>query len=64
MEIEKGVPIPGKRSKYPFAQMEVGDSFIESVAKQVGIHSCARCFGIKISTRKMGDGTIRVWRVK
>lgn len=71
-EIESGKPIPpDPRKKYPFDQMEVGDSFFvplgdneQRVKKTVS--NCARSFGKRVgqrfSIRSDGDG-IRIWRV-
>lgn len=78
--IEKNIPIPLKQtrgSKYPFADMEVGDSFfipelsLGSVSGNVSKN--ARALGIKMETRpvrekdpdtgKEVDG-VRVWRTQ
>ena len=73
-KIEKGVPLPAARKarRYPFPEMEPGDSFavtldaasqkkerdrIERAASTYG-----RRHGKKFATRLMGD-TVRVWRV-
>ena len=74
IEIEKGVPLP-KRSrgpgrprsgKYPFQQMEVGDSFLISNVASNSV-ACisgrwAKRTGFKFSQRKV-EGGYRVWRV-
>lgn len=69
IKIEKGIPIPaGSKGvhKYPFAQMEVGDSFftpcenlpsLRVYARQVGKEK-----GLKFSVRQE-EGGARVWRV-
>lgn len=80
--IERGVPIPARRRaprKYPFDQMQVGDSFAITPAgfgKPVFINelqhymsNTARSFaqrhGGKFTTRIVNDRTaVRVWRVK
>lgn len=78
--IEKNIPLPervwgahGRPSKYPFAQMEVGDSFaitaIEQPAEKLrnNIGNCAikwtqkNAPERKFSTRVTG-GTVRIWR--
>lgn len=74
-KIEKGIPIPpskggaGRPTLYPFAKMEVGDSFtIESARKQQG-RMCAiasdygKRHGMRFTVRTIGDGMLRVWRV-
>lgn len=68
-EVEKGIPAPetrGKEAKYPWKEMEVGDSFliteppkyIRNMASQAG-----RVNGLKFSVRTLPEG-VRVWRVK
>ena len=84
IKIEKNVPIPdkcpndgrGKKSKYPFEKMEVGDSFLHdepySHAAQTRLHNAARNFknyhrdkfDWKFTVRKVEGNKIRVWRVK
>lgn len=69
-KIEKGVPLPKKLSqnaRYPFAEMEVGDSFFIPNAKRLmtaGSISqyCTKKTGKKFSSRREGNG-IRVWRI-
>ena len=69
IKIEKGVPIPSARGRTGVSdairKMKVGDSIVVvdrmsagTIAKQV--------FGKAghITTRKLPDGTFRVWRIK
>jgi hypothetical protein len=61
--IDKNVPLP---ARFPFEQMEVGDSFAvpPSVHRTtVGIAALryGRKHGMKFITRKTLDGTIRCW---
>lgn len=73
IEIEKGVPIPkadvGRDAKYPFAQMEVGDSFVlkkdATTADRLNSSTKFRKkrYGEKYIQRSIGD-EIRVWRVE
>jgi hypothetical protein len=64
MKIEKNIPIPGR---YPFGQMEVGDSFAipPSINRQT-VSVAARRYSDKYNktfvTRKMPDNTVRCWR--
>ena len=79
--IEKGIALPaakggplGKgKNKYPWKEMEVGDSFYtpapegRTLAKyRPTISGCAslaaKRLGMKFATRRDGDG-LRVWRV-
>ena len=64
--IDKDRPIPARRYsfKYPFGEMEVGDSFLAENKKAVSAaHAWASAHpGVKFATRSEGDGT-RVWRL-
>lgn len=70
-EIEKGIPLDqsrgnGHRAKYPWRQMEVGDSFvmdshIQSASGKVG--AAQKATGFKFSCRKISDTQTRIWRV-
>ena len=71
-KIESGIPIPkggigGKKgeSKYPFKQMQIGDSFFILFKKKTFTSPCAyaRQTGTKFTVRKIDDG-FRVWRIK
>lgn len=72
IEIEKGIPIKNvdRRNayhKYPWMEMEIGDSFL---AKKLRIFSIAssrrnaeRKTGFKFACRTVDGGT-RIWRVR
>ena len=67
-EITKGLPTPrGRKSKYPFRDMEVGDSFFSPGSSVIGIHGCARRHRpMKFTCRSVvedGVAGIRVWRI-
>ena len=71
-EIEKGIPVPprvyrGRVSKYPFANMEVGESFLVEAtpAKAASLATAAgrRRPGWKFISRKVDETHARVWRV-
>lgn len=82
MNIDKNIPVPskvrGRKAKYKFADMEIGDSFFAEgqASVQVSILTCAkRHLPKKFVTQKAtvgegdkGDGIIkngfRCWRVK
>lgn len=82
IKIDKGIPIPKlsynngiyRKRKYPFRQMEVGDSFIISEEYSRDIMSrkgtAARAWsaksgmGYKFSLHKTSDNKIRIWRIK
>lgn len=69
IKIEKGVPIPEKKKpKYPFDEMETGDSFGVPVhmGYRVRIYlqrHKERTSGKEFITRTVGD-EVRVWRTK
>ena len=71
IKIDKNVPLP-KRSgarKYPWASMQVGDSFfisLLSMPTRNSLYACAKWAGIKISVNSVTeDGVrgVRVWRI-
>lgn len=72
IQIDKDIPLPSSRgrgnrhSKYPWRELEVGDSFLHECLEQrlVGAQaaSVARRLGHKYATRKTPEG-IRVWRI-
>ena len=68
IEITKGVPAPrGRKSKYPFRDMDVGDSFFAPGSSVIGIHGCARRHRpMRFTCRSVvenGIAGIRVWRI-
>lgn len=69
LAIVKGVPIPemlyGRPDKYPWKDMEPGDSFVlpnYTADLQRNVLRSAHYKGIKVTTRKEGTA-LRVWRV-
>lgn len=66
IKIEKGVPLrpsgSGAHCKYPFREMEVGDSFLAPLKARNNMTNLAKTKGVKVTTRREGD-QIRVWRV-
>jgi len=68
IQIESGVPIPSQRpnSKYPFKDLDVGQSFFAPGANPNPIRVLAsrlgRDWGRKFKTMKVSGG-MRVWRV-
>ena len=77
IEIEKGVPLSPKRGfegVYPFPRMDVGDSFLVTVAPDEvaykvrnriasAAHAWGRAHDAKFATRIIQAG-VRVWRVE
>lgn len=70
-QIEKNVPIPqanafGRNAKYPFRQMEVGDSFFASdtTVQKMSNNACGyKARGHGTFTCRAVDGGVRVWRI-
>ena len=72
-QIEKNIPLPttnSARSKYPFAAMELYDSFavpVETKAQVNSIRACASAFGKRTGRTfvvKFHGDEVRVWRSK
>ena len=73
IKIEKGVPVTGNSTTYPFDEMEIGDSFLVSPCDTKGrmkVYASSRYFLSKIKTPKFkfksrvdADG-YRFWKVK
>lgn len=66
-KIEKGVPIPSRTApKYPFMQMEVGDSVLITGERKGSVTGAAfyvgKTHGMKFTSRSVGGG-VRVWRI-
>lgn len=64
IQVEKKVPIPKEREKYPFAQMEIGDSFwtLRNVASTAHSWSKNNARGkVRFITRREKKG-FRIWR--
>lgn len=64
IKIEKGVPVPPGRDKYPWADMDVGDSFFVATDKvenfKRNVYAKNRN-GKMFTARAEGNG-VRVWR--
>jgi hypothetical protein len=69
MKIDKNIPIPTekRRSKYPWIEMEVGDSFLVARELKASIRSLVSVKNTagkeKFTYRTTQDG-IRVWRIE
>jgi hypothetical protein len=65
IRIDKGIPMP---RKFPFEEMEVGDSFVVPPdTHRTTVNIAAKRFGdkhnMKFATRTMPDRTLRCWRI-
>jgi len=67
-ELKDDVKMPGRRGgrkpKYPFADMEVGQSFEIPANGRTAASVYGARTNKKFATRKMEDGTFRCWRLK
>lgn len=67
-EIEKGIPAPASRSKFPFGDMAVGDSFFVPHGNASALSNAACSWSrytkkpYKFSARTV-DGGARIWRI-
>lgn len=75
IKVEKGFPIPvvdetirGRKYKYPWIDMEVGDSFLIEGATPAYVTSLIRnrerVDGRRYVRKAQGEFDVRVWRVK
>lgn len=77
VRIERNVPLPEKpapyttqRAVYPFAQMQIGDSFetgkasVSSAARKFRLRMAARGEVVVLVVRKQKSGKYRCWRVE
>ena len=72
-KIDKDIPIPSGYIKFPFGEMEVGDSFfvplgnreVSSIQASVMASAAGRFPERKFLTRSLKDEKgVRVWRIK
>lgn len=69
VKIEKRVPVPptGRTTGLTDAlkKMAVGDSFILPIGiAPYSSHAYARAAGVKVTVKKQGKNSYRVWRIK
>jgi hypothetical protein len=63
-EIEKNIPFPSRHGKYPFGDMEIGDSIFVPGMRVTDLSSSLayqKQFGKKFISRTVNGGT-RIWR--
>lgn len=70
INIDKNVPIPekvGRECKYPWRQMEIGDSFFIEGKRTNNmcslIAAAGKRIGRKFISRTIGNG-VRIWRIE
>lgn len=67
VKIEKGIPMPDTsehgNTKYPFHELEIGDSFLCNSRWSHQLCSDRSRNGKKFIARKQPDGRYRIWRI-
>jgi|SanBayMetagenome_1026888.scaffolds.fasta_scaffold106850_3 hypothetical protein len=66
VKVDKNIPIP---VKFPFAGMQVGDSFavppdVKRPAVTVAAMRFGRRHGMRFTVRQVADKTYRCWRIE
>ena len=67
-KIEKGKPLPPRNARYPFSEMEIGDSiYVPNQTTRGAVGQAARNYGhrngVKFATRTDDKG-VRIWRIE
>jgi len=66
LEVEKSIPLPEGKKRYPYASMDIGDSFFVDAGKLQVVcnanYRASKRLGMQFIARKEVDG-VRVWRV-
>lgn len=65
IKTDLSIPPPAVRSctKYPFTNLAIGECFDTDDSRVYSAASSwAKKHGVKLTTRKLPDGSIRVWR--
>lgn len=67
VSIDKNIPIPCRLPKWPFREMNVGDSIFVSFQEREAAVNAAHHIGVKtdtkFSSRRLPDGA-RIWRIE
>lgn len=66
IKIEKGIPMPQRFQRGSWLvikDMAIGDSFVVDAGKRASICGYGKRYNMKLSTRKIDDTKIRVWRL-
>jgi hypothetical protein len=68
IKIEKGIPLPRKFDLEGITDamktMAIGDSFVVPLGSRTNMKGYAIRLGIKITTRKINEKEVRVWRTQ
>ena len=67
VEVSRDVPVPEPRRRYPYVDMDIGDSFVMPAGSSMQVvcnanYRAGKRLGRKFIARKL-EGGIRVWRV-
>ena len=66
MLVEKSVPLPEGKKRYPYKEMDIGDSFFVGDGKLQVVcnanYRASKRLGMQFIARKEPEG-VRVWRV-
>lgn len=69
--ISSGIPAPsarGRKTKYPWYNMAMGDSFLAHRALRFNIAACMKAIsrrtGMKFVMQSVSDNAVRIWRVQ
>lgn len=66
LDVEKHIPLPAERKRYPYASMDIGDSFFVQAGKMQVVcnanYRASKKLGFKFIARCEPEG-VRVWRV-
>lgn len=67
IKVDSGVPLPSAKQKYPYAELQVGDSFVVSGRGLQVMCNANYRYGKKLgcvyTAKRLEDGSIRIWRV-
>ena len=66
-KIKSNIPIPEASLKFPFKDMEIGDSFEVPKKYRSNVGNAAYYYGIRHNKKfmiKTGKDTARIWRIK
>ena len=67
LNIEKGIAIPAERRttpKYPVQDMIIGDSFLVDIELRACASNAMKRANFGMTSRKISDEQVRVWRIK
>lgn len=68
VQINKNIPIPNTYTRYPFSQLEIGDSFTVGIAKKSSVAARVSRLNKQGSrqylVRKIDENNLGVWRVE